>query len=123
MRRFLAFMAVVLVAGFAGVASQHPHSNGARLVRETEITIHCGLETAAVDVDGVWYRFASPANAWSPQVEDVDQGTGDEPFGWTQDVSVDVYDTGNGLVAVGPMWSSYRLEPIEPDEGIFGGCL
>jgi hypothetical protein len=121
----LVLVAAVLVAaaGFAVVASQDPRFAGAQLVRETEITIHCGLKTAAVDVDGVWYRFLGPANAWSPQVESVDQGTGDVPFGWTQNVSVDVYDTGKGLVAVGPLWSSYRLIPIEPDEGIFGGCL
>ena len=127
MKPFLVLVAVVLVAaaGFTVVVTQHPRFGGAPLVRETKITIHCGLKTAAVDVDGVWYRFAGPANAWSPQVEDVDQGTGDVPFGWNQNVSVDVYDTGRGLVAVGPLWSSYRLEPIDPDDpdNRFGGCM
>jgi hypothetical protein len=123
----MVLVAAVLVAaaGFTVVAIQHPRFGGAPLVRETEITIHCGLKTAAVDVDGLWYRFAGPANVWSPQVEDVDQGVDRVPFGWDLNVSVDVYDTEEGLVAVGPLWSSYRLEPINPDnaDNRFGGCL
>jgi hypothetical protein len=115
-RWLLALVAIVgAVALLVLLLVGHPRVTGGELVWEGEVNVHCGLGSARLEVDGVIYRFAEPETPSSP--EDVRP-----PAGWGQLQSVDVYDTGEGLVAVGPLWSVFRLVKADPTEAE-SGCL